>query len=171
MSVARTHAELEAAKRGDHGTVGSEQPRYFPPGQQLLDALGIAAADLANDRIRVSGPGLRRLISQYRKTIEFDADWYAKTNPDVEGARLAGDVPSLHAHFVASGYMEGRLPHELPFDPNWYHRHYKDIGLAFSATDIEGMRDHYLTKGYFEGRAGTADALADAESWWRPTEE
>ena len=97
--------------------------------------------------------------------MRFDQDWYAEKYPDVEGARLAGDVQSLLAHFKTAGYFEGRLPAELPFDPQFYRRHYRDIAETFPASDPEGMRAHFLTSGYFEGRAGTAEMLAEVERW------
>jgi len=108
---------------------------------------------------------LRVLIAELAARAHFDKDWYAETYPDVEGARLAGDVKSLHHHFKTSGYFEGRLPAELPFDPQFYRRHYKDIAESFPASDPEGMRVHFLTSGYFEGRAGTAEMLAEVERW------
>lgn len=146
-----------------------EEERYFPPGKRILDMLGVTEHDLARGKVQVDGSGLRRLISKYAETLKFDADWYAETNPDVESARLAGDIPSLREHFVVTGYLEGRLPHKLPFDPNWYRRHYKDICAQFSATDVNGMQDHYLSSGYFEGRVGTENALPEADFWWYAT--
>jgi len=146
-----------------------EAQRYFPPGKRILDMLGVTAASLGHGKIEVDGPGLRHLISKYAETLRFDADWYAETNPDVESARLAGDVPSLHKHFIVTGYWEGRLPHKPPFDPNWYRRHYKDIGATFPETDVDGMREHFLSSGHSEGRVGTENALSDADSWWNPT--
>ena len=74
---------------------------------------------------------LRALIAEFVASARFDHDWYAEMYPDVEGARLAGDIQSLHEHFKRSGYFEGRLPAELPFDPQFYRRHYRDIGESF----------------------------------------
>lgn len=142
---------------------GSE---YFPPCIFLLDHLGIPAADLAGSgNVQVSKKFLRTLIGELVKSLRFDQQWYAKTYPDVESARLAGDVESLDEHFIESGYFEGRLPAELPFDPQWYRMHYRDIEENSPESDPESMRNHFLAKGYFEGRAGTAEMLIDVERW------
>lgn len=139
---------------------------YFPPPQIILDQLGLRLAELVGGgNVAVPAKFLRILIAELLKSVEFDQEWYARTNPDVEGARLAGDIELLHRHFLATGYFEGRLPHDLPFDPQFYRRHYRDIAENFPASDPEGMRDHFLSKGFFEGRAGTADMLAEAEYW------
>jgi hypothetical protein len=147
------------------GVPGQERTSaYSPPCALLLDGLGISSSDLeGNGTANVSRAFLRALISELAARMGFDEDWYAEMYPDVEGARLAGDIKSLHEHFKLSGYFEGRLPAELPFDPQWYRRYYKDIADAFPASDAQGMRMHFLKSGYFEGRAGTAEMLADAE--------
>lgn len=139
---------------------------YLPPCAFMLEHLGLSAADVRGQGTApVSRRFLRVLIAEFVARAHFDQDWYAETYPDVEGARLAGDVKSLHHHFKTSGYLEGRLPAELPFDPQFYRRHYKDIAESFPASDPEGMRAHFLTSGYFEGRAGTAEMLAEVERW------
>ena len=97
--------------------------------------------------------------------MQFDDQWYSGTYPDVEGARLAGDVKSRREHFISSGYLEGRVPIELPFDPQWYWGYYADIAKAFPSADPDAMRIHFQTKGYFEGRAGTAEMLLDVNRW------
>ena len=101
---------------------------YLPPCAFMLEHLGLSAADVRGQGTApVSRRFLRVLIAEFVARAHFDQDWYAETYPDVEGARLAGDVKSLHQHFKTSGYFEGRLPAELPFDPQFYRRHYKDI--------------------------------------------
>lgn len=45
--------------------------------------------------------------------LPFDADWYAKTYPDVAQAVADGVFDSAHAHFIDHGYFEGRLPRPL----------------------------------------------------------
>ena len=139
--------------------------RYFPPARLLLARLGISAADLLKDRVTVNASGLRRLIAEYAKTIPLDAVMYARANPDVEGAKLAGDIVSLEAHFVSAGYLEGRLPGALPFDPVWYHGHYKDINAMFALSDVQGLYNHFMGAGFVEGRSGCAEFLGEAGEW------
>jgi hypothetical protein len=144
----------------------TKDSEYFPPCSFLLEKLGISAADMhGHGTATVSRSFLRALIGELAGRMRFDQEWYAEKYPDVEGARLAGDVQSLYAHFRAAGYFEGRLPAELPFDPQWYRTQYRDIAETFLPSDAEGMRTHFLTSGYFEGRAGTAEAFAEAKRW------
>lgn len=156
------------AKPNEPDGIAATPPRavqYFPPARLLLKKLGVTPMELLRDKVTVEGAGLRRLIAGFARSFPFDAAWYARANPDVEGARLAGDITSLQEHFALAGYLEGRLPHALQFDPAWYHRFYKDISASFQADDVEGMRNHYEAGGFREGRAGCETQLPDAESW------
>ena len=80
--------------------------------------------------------------------MQFDDQWYSGTYPDVEGARLAGDVKSLREHFISSGYLEGRLPIELPFDPQWYlgllRRHSQGLSVGGPRRDARALPDQGL---------------------------
>lgn len=153
----------DCATNEPYQTKGSD---YIPPCSFLLEELGISAANIrGHGTVAVSRSVLRALIGELAGRMHFDQEWYAEKYPDVEGARLAGDVKSLLAHFKTAGYFEGRLPAELPFDPEFYRRQYKDIAELFPASDPEGMRAHFLISGYFEGRAGTAEMLVELEHW------
>ena len=153
---------------GEHG----KKADYVPPCRMVLGALGISLEELnGGGRATVSAKALRTLIRELVRRTEFDPEWYSRNNPDVEGARLAGDVTSPRQHFVEAGYFEGRLPRELPFDPRFYRRHYADIAESFPASDASGMREHFLHTGYFEGRAGTAAMLEDIAYWRRLLED
>ena len=165
MSGTRAQQRQQTTKRMDNGDL-TENYEYLPPCAILLEGLGVSATQLTgNGTITVTRKFLRVLIGALARRMRVDEGWYAETYPDVEGARLAGDIESLRGHFVQSGYFEGRLPAELPFDPQFYRRHYRDIAESFPASDPEGMRAHFLTAGYFEGRAGTAEMLAELEDW------
>jgi hypothetical protein len=144
----------------------SREGEYLPPCKFLLEGLGIALADLqGTGTTSVSREFLRTLIGELVRRPRFDDSWYAENYPDVEGARLAGDIKCLHEHFTTTGYFEDRLPAELPFDPQWYRMYYRDIAEAFPSADPEAARTHFLTGGYFEGRAGTAEMLAEVDRW------
>jgi hypothetical protein len=167
MSGTRGQQRQQTVKRDDNVSL-TEDYQYFPPCSLLLEGLGISATDLTGGgavAVAVTRKFLRELISEFVCRMRMDENWYAETYPDVEGARLAGDIESLREHFVRSGYLEGRLPAALPFDPQWYRRHYRDIADAFPSADPDEMRTHFLTSGYFEGRAGTAEMLAAVERW------
>lgn len=54
----------------------------------------------------------------------FDADWYRRTYPDVEGTPI-----DLARHYVAQGAAEGRNPHPL-FSTSYYLAEYTDVAAA-----------------------------------------
>lgn len=145
--------------------VPADAGKYVPPAAMILRGLGIEASDLSGDRVTVSPDYLRFLISKVADMAPFDETWYLENNPDVEGAFLAGDLPSPRSHFLETGYFEGRLPCALPCDTAWYFAQYKDLGQVFSGSDSEALLQHYHTRGYFEGRAGTPAELEVVEQW------
>ncbi len=72
----------------------------------------------------------------------FDADFYLSIYTDVAAA---GQDPLRH--YLARGWLEGRLPHPL-FDGAWYLERYPDVRDA-------GLNPllHYLATGYAEARS------------------
>jgi len=72
----------------------------------------------------------------------FDAGWYLDRNIDVRASRM-----DPLAHFLRSGWKEGRDPHPL-FSVNWYLEKNPDLRAA-------GMNPlvHFLTAGAVEGRS------------------
>jgi hypothetical protein len=140
--------------------------RYFPPCALLLEQFGVSVKDIqGKGTVTVPRSLLRILLGELAVRGRFDEEWYARKYPDVEGARLAGDIKSLQEHFTTAGYFEGRLSCEPPFDREWYRQYYHDIAEAFPASDSEGMRQHYLTAGFHEGRGGTQECLTELERW------
>jgi len=141
------------------------RPGFVPPLNLLLRGLGITERDLGMETVTVSTAFLRFIISEIVSRGAFDPVWYADRYPDVEGARLAGQVASLHAHYCRQGYFEGRFSGEMPFDPDWYYSRYEDVARAFSPADPEALRRHFETQGCLEGRAGTPEQRKDADRW------
>lgn len=146
---------------------GQSQPKavYVPPLALLLHGLGITEMELRQPTVTVSTAFLRFIIGELVSRGEFDPARYAAQYPDVEGARLAGQISSLHHHYCTQGYFEGRQPCELPFDPDWYYSHYDDVSLAFSPADADAMCQHFRTQGWREGRAGTPEIRRDEDRW------
>jgi hypothetical protein len=138
---------------------------FIPPLDVVLAGLGITKEDLLADKVKVSSNFLQFLLSKLASLSDFDSTWYATTYPDVEGARLAGEVPSLLDHFVQTGYLEGRLPHEPAFDASWYYEHYRDIGGAFNPSDTQALKNHFISRGYYEGRVGTPELVNEINQW------
>lgn len=144
---------------------------YVPPVTVVLRGLGITEFDLQQKTVSVSTPFLRFIISELVRRGAFDPAWYAERYPDVEGARLAGQSPSLHQHYCTQGYFEGRLPCEPPFDPDWYYSRYDDVSRAFSPADPAALRQHFTSQGWWEGRAGTPELRNDADRWLEAANE
>jgi hypothetical protein len=79
----------------------------FPPCPKILDRLGIAAANLVNNQIQVSGPGLRRLISEIERfaahrtgSRPFDERYYLLSYPGVGEALEKGLFRNAQHHYV-----------------------------------------------------------------------
>ena len=89
------------------------------------------------------------------KTI-FDADFYAKDNPQV--VEQIGDNPEvLFKHWIEYGIFEGRTGSSL-FDPSAYASAYPDLKEAFG-NDIVAYYKHYITSSAAEER--TIFTIAD----------
>jgi len=48
------------------------------------------------------------LLREAIRSMPFEANAYRQANPDVDVAFRAGQITDLHAHFIESGYLEGR---------------------------------------------------------------
>ena len=138
---------------------------YFPPAAVLLGGLGITELDLARPHVNVDTRFLRFLIGEIARLHPFDAQFYADANPDVEAARLAGDVSSLHDHFVTQGYFERRQPHDLPFDARYYAAEYDDLAAAFAGASDATLQHHFNQHGWHEGRVGVPAQRPHADRW------
>ena len=134
-------------------------------GESVLRCLGIDRADLSDATVTVRTGALIQLLRELARQQLFDPEFYAENNPDIEAARLAGIVTDLHAHYIESGFLEGRLPFEPPFDPEFYVAHYPDLVDAIPPDDVAGLRNHFLSAGLAEGRAGTEASLAQTARW------
>jgi hypothetical protein len=138
---------------------------YFLPCALLLKGLGLTDIDMGRNTVTVNVKFLRRLLCEFAKQQSFDAEFYACRYPDIQGACLAGEIASEYAHFIAAGYIEGRVPYQLAFDPVWYYRHYTDLATIFAPNDLEALSKHFYDTGHKEGRAGTSATLEEAETW------
>ncbi len=147
------------------GSLAALADPYAPPLALLLAGLGVTELDFAQETLSVRAGFLRFLIQEFARCLPFDPIFYARAYPDVEAARLAGDVPSLHAHFVTQGYFERRQPCAMPFDPADYVAMYPDLAHAYDPADIYALRAHFVGHGWQEGRVGVAAQMPEAERW------
>ena len=114
--------------------------------------------------------------------IQFDAQYYATTYPDVKAA-LGTDPQKLLDHYLTYGMAEGRTPYAgaapgsvvgtgsataagsgstaANFDPNYYANTYPDV-VAALGTDPGVLLNHYLSHGRNEGRYPYAGAAPGA---------
>jgi hypothetical protein len=138
---------------------------YTPPIGLILDGLDTNELEMNKTRVSVTSSFLRFLIGEMARAMPFDPDYYRHANPDVEAARLAGDVATLHEHFVLQGYFERRQPHDLPFDAAYYASNYDDLSRAFDIRDSATLRRHYDGHGWQEGRVGVSWQRTDADRW------
>ncbi len=144
---------------------GGRQKAPVVPAERFLRLLGIGAEEVGSGRVSVNGEGLASLLREVARHQPFDADFYAEAYPDIEAARLAGQLSDLHEHFIETGFLEGRLPSEPPFDAVWYAQYYPDVSSVIPAHDAAALRNHFLSSGLREGRAGTAAVLASGPAW------
>jgi hypothetical protein len=91
---------------------------------------------------------LTRLI----QSVEVDESWYRKRYPDVAEAIDGGIFLSAKAHFVDSGYREGRLPAEIVIDEDWYIAQYPDVADGLLDGLFNSAAEHFDLYGYQEGR-------------------
>lgn len=93
----------------------------------------------------------------------FDADYYAKKNPDVVEV-FGSDPEVLFSHYMNSGIHEGRNAGPL-FDVVMYRKQNSDLEGMF-ADNWEAYVTHYLNEGMYEGRVGYGEAF-DVASYLR----
>lgn len=99
---------------------------------------------------------------EYLTSVRFDADFYARANPDVANAVAIGALDSVETHFWAYGKHEGRDPAAF-FDTHYYLAQYPDIAQALEAGALNSAFEHYILFGQFEGR--NPNALFNTESY------
>jgi len=100
------------------------------------------------ENVSVELAKLKLLIRYILEREPFDEDWYVRTYPDVEKALRDGVLESAKAHYVETGYFEGRLPGLGEFEVKKYVE--KNPDLAKMTSD-EALR-HFIYTGYSEGR-------------------
>jgi hypothetical protein len=91
---------------------------------------------------------LRPLISR----IRLDAEWYAKTYPDVKEAIDKQQVNDAKDHYERFGYFEHRIPYRIRVEEDWYLEQYPDVKLAIVKRLFPSGQTHFELNGYREGR-------------------
>jgi hypothetical protein len=125
--------------------------RYLPPFELLKSRMTMVAD---RGRLMVSGSYeefvalLRTLIAG----VEVDEAWYLKRYPDIADGIRAGTIRSAQAHFVESGFFEGRQPFPIALDEPYYLARYPGIADAIRDGVVSSAQQHFDENGYREGR-------------------
>lgn len=134
---------------------------YVPPFQYVSDVIEFDKSSLQVKMPKtVFDMLLRSAIAAH-----FDARWYRSAYPDVADSVERGEIRSEIAHYVESGYREGRLPCSFPVHEEWYKIAYPDVAQAIDAGEVASAHAHYNQSGYAEGRFPDAASAAVAELW------
>lgn len=138
---------------------------YIPEFSDILKAIGLKKLDDGTNDVKIPARLFKYLISEIVRKTPFEEDYYAKTYPDVLRAFEAGNIPSLHEHFVTVGYFEGRQPALLHVNRDWYLSTYSDLARAYSRGLVKDLGEHLNKTGRYEGRSGSAKQAADRARW------
>ena len=95
---------------------------------------------------------LVELVRPLLLKVEVDEEWYSKTYADVRQAIAAGDWKTGRDHWLADGYFEDRMPHNIEVNEAWYLDEYSDVEAAVRFGDFQTAQQHFFRSGYSEGR-------------------
>ena len=76
-----------------------------------------------------------------------------------------GKLPSGRAHFLATGYFEGRDTGHADFDEAWYLQRYPDVQKAVQRGLSASGLEHFKGPGMSEWRSPNKAAEADISRW------
>ncbi len=139
---------------------------YFPHIDLLLQALRTSRGRLdSRSKIAVDPRLLAHLIKHIIATLPFDEAFYQTTYDDVAVAHGTGEIPDLHAHFVETGFFEGRFGADPTVDGSYYRSTYPDVDQAIRDGQIRAANDHYVQRGAAESRAPTPGLAPTVERW------
>lgn len=108
---------------------------------------------------------LRLLIEAALASQPFDERSYLSANPDVAAAMKQGKCASGRAHYLSTGYFEGRDTLPAGFDAAWYLQRYADVALAVQRGKAASALQHFRQSGVQEWRSPNRPAEADIARW------
>src|SRR5690606_17006841 len=97
---------------------------------EIIEKAGLPKDCLAQETVTIPARLFQLLLAHAVAHETFDPVSYARRNPDVTAAVAAGRLESPHAHYVLTGWFEGRPPGRYPVDEKWYLDQYPDIARA-----------------------------------------
>jgi hypothetical protein len=140
---------------------------FVPPYRQILEALGVepeASLD-PNGFLVVPNRLLRFLIAALLRRESFDEQQYLAVYDDVRRAVEAAQFESGFHHFIAEGYIEGRLHLCCGVDESWYVQRNPDVRQSIEQGLFPSAQHHFLNNGVHEWRAPNEDAARDIATW------
>ena len=145
---------------------GFDNAMYVVSWHMLKQCLS-ARVDASDPDAPVGLPGavLRLLIESALTNQPFDERSYLLANPDVAEAMKQGKCASGRAHYLATGYFEGRDTGAAGFDHAWYLQRYPDVALAVQSGKAGSALQHYRQSGAREWRSPNRVAEADIARW------
>jgi hypothetical protein len=87
-----------------------------------------------------------------RSKGQFDENYYLKSNPDVQGAVMRGEIANGSDHYFMAGYFEGRLPAKIAIDEKYYLKQNPDIADALRRGSVQSAQQHFDVVGFKEAR-------------------
>jgi hypothetical protein len=110
-------------------------------------------------------PILREIMLLAISKLPFDEDFYLSSYSDIRTAYSSGRISDLRAHFVDTGYFEGRLGVNPNIDERFYRETYPDVAAAIAKGDVTSCLDHYVLMGAAEGRCANRGELEVMNHW------
>lgn len=108
---------------------------------------------------------LRFLIVALLRRESFDEQQYLAVYDDVRTAVEAGEFESGFHHFIAEGYVEGRLHLCCRVDESWYLQRNPDVRESIEQRLFPSAQHHFLNNGVHEWRAPNEGAARDIATW------
>lgn len=117
--------------------------------------------------VKLSNRVFRLLVEAALARQPFDESAYLVLHQDVAAAVARGECESGHAHYLSTGYYEGRETGFVGFDEAWYLERYTDVGTAVHLGKRQSGLEHFRSAGAHEWRAPNPAAEPDIARWRR----
>ena len=138
----------------------------LPHARVLLEAMTLTAERLkSGTKAAVPLPILRAILAAATSQMPFNKEFYLATYSDVAAACRAGQIRDPHAHFIESGYLEGRQGAKPEVDESYYRKTYPDVAAAIGKEEIKSAYEHYVKSGAAEGRYPNEAYMAHMKYW------
>lgn len=131
----------------------SDEGWYVPPFDEVCRHLFDGNVP-AGDTVDITVKFFRFLMLGWLSQQHFNEAKYRSANLDVDEACRKGEIESGWAHYVTTGYFEGRHPGEYFVDPAYYRRTYPDVAMAERRGETN-PDVHFGQSGRLEGRSGS----------------